>query len=91
MGVGRFWELGLYWELGNSDHSDVRIAIDARKLRDYGIGTYVRNLLRHLARLDQTTEYVVLCHEADKQMASHLGENFRPCSIRRRATRSASN
>ena len=58
--------------------STVRIAIDARKLRDYGIGTYVRNLLRHLARLDRTTEYVVLCHEADKQMASHLGENFRP-------------
>ena len=56
----------------------MRIAIDARKLRDYGIGTYVRNLLRHLARLDRTTEYVVLCHEADKQMASHLGENFRP-------------
>jgi glycosyltransferase involved in cell wall biosynthesis len=56
----------------------VRIAIDARKLRDYGIGTYVRNLLRHLARLDRTTEYVVLCHDADRQMASHLGENFRP-------------
>ena len=31
---------------------NVRIAIDARKLRDYGIGTYIRNLLRHLARLD---------------------------------------
>ena len=30
----------------------VRIAIDARKLRDYGIGTYVRNLLRQLARQD---------------------------------------
>ena len=30
----------------------MRIAIDARKLRDYGIGTYVRNLLRHLSRLD---------------------------------------
>jgi len=30
----------------------LRIAIDARKLRDYGIGTYVRNLLRHLARID---------------------------------------
>ena len=24
---------------------------DARKLRDYGIGTYIRNLLRHLARI----------------------------------------
>ena len=28
----------------------VRIAIDARKLHDYGIGTYVRNLLRQLAQ-----------------------------------------
>ena len=36
----------------------MRIAIDARKLHDYGIGTYVRNLLRHLARLDHETEYV---------------------------------
>jgi glycosyltransferase involved in cell wall biosynthesis len=56
----------------------VRIAIDARKLRDYGIGTYVRNLLRHLARQDQTTEYVVLCHQADQQITSNLGPNFRP-------------
>jgi glycosyltransferase involved in cell wall biosynthesis len=54
----------------------VRIAIDARKWRDYGIGTYVRNLLRHLARLDQATEYVVLCHQRDCNLASELGENF---------------
>jgi glycosyltransferase involved in cell wall biosynthesis len=56
----------------------VRIAIDARKLRDYGIGTYVRNLLRHLARLDHSTEYVVLCGEADCDDTRNLGENFRP-------------
>ena len=43
----------------------VRIAIDARKLRDYGIGTYIRNLLRHLARLDDRNEYVVFCREDD--------------------------
>ena len=30
----------------------VRIAIDARKLHDYGIGTYVRNLVHELARQD---------------------------------------
>ena len=30
----------------------VRIAIDARKLHDFGIGTYIRNLLTELARLD---------------------------------------
>jgi glycosyltransferase involved in cell wall biosynthesis len=55
----------------------VRIAIDARKLRDYGIGTYVRNLLRHLARLDRTTDYVVLCSQRDWKSTSELGENFR--------------
>jgi len=55
----------------------VRIAIDARKLRDYGIGTYVRNLLRHLARIDTTTEYVLLCRPADAEMGARLGENFR--------------
>jgi glycosyltransferase involved in cell wall biosynthesis len=55
----------------------VRIAIDARKLRDYGIGTYVRNLLRHLARIDTTTEYVVLCRQQDCALPAKLGANFR--------------
>jgi glycosyltransferase involved in cell wall biosynthesis len=55
----------------------VRIAIDARKLRDYGIGTYIRNLLRHLARLDAYNEYVVLCREEDCASTAELGENFR--------------
>ena len=30
----------------------MRIAIDARKLRDFGIGTYIRNILIELSRLD---------------------------------------
>jgi glycosyltransferase involved in cell wall biosynthesis len=55
----------------------VRIAIDARKLRDYGVGTYVRNLLRHLARIDGSTDYVVLCRAADAATVGGLGENFR--------------
>jgi glycosyltransferase involved in cell wall biosynthesis len=56
----------------------VRIGIDARKLHDFGIGTYIRNLLRQLARLDRETEYVLLCRRADEKMMSSLGENFRP-------------
>jgi glycosyltransferase involved in cell wall biosynthesis len=55
----------------------LRIAIDARKLRDYGVGTYVRNLLRHLSRIDQSTEYVVLCRKADSELVSQHGANFR--------------
>ena len=45
--------------------SMARIAIDARKWRDYGIGTYVRNLVRHLARLDRESTYFVFCNQAD--------------------------
>jgi len=56
----------------------MRVAIDARKLHDFGIGTYIRNLLRHLARRDSQTEYVLLCHDADRPGLAALGPNFRP-------------
>ena len=55
----------------------MRIAIDARKLHDFGIGTYIRNLIRHLARLDDQTEYVLLCGREDCSLTDQLGENFR--------------
>ena len=54
-----------------------RIAIDARKLHDFGIGTYVRNLLKQLARIDQETEYVLLCRACDTSIVNELGVNFR--------------
>jgi len=54
----------------------VRIAIDARKLHDYGIGTYVRNLLRQLARLDGDNEYIAVCRPDDMGFVRSLGENF---------------
>jgi glycosyltransferase involved in cell wall biosynthesis len=56
----------------------VRIGIDARKLHDFGIGTYIRNLLRQLARLDRNTDFVVLCRPEDREGLATLGENFRP-------------
>jgi glycosyltransferase involved in cell wall biosynthesis len=55
----------------------MRVAIDARKLHDFGIGTYIRNLLRTLARLDRDTEYVLLLQETDLHVPGHLGPNFR--------------
>jgi glycosyltransferase involved in cell wall biosynthesis len=55
----------------------MRVAIDVRKLHDFGIGTYIRNLLRHLARIDRESEYVLLCHEPDMGVAEPLGSNFR--------------
>jgi glycosyltransferase involved in cell wall biosynthesis len=55
----------------------MRVAIDARKLHDFGIGTYIRNLLRQLARIDQQTEYILLSPQPDLDIAAHLGPNFR--------------
>jgi glycosyltransferase involved in cell wall biosynthesis len=56
----------------------VRIGIDARKLHDFGIGTYIRNLLRQLARFDRETDFVVFCRPEDREALASLGENFRP-------------
>ena len=55
----------------------MRIAIDARKLRDFGIGTYIRNILIELSRLDRDTEYIVLCRPDDVESGDVLGRNFR--------------
>jgi glycosyltransferase involved in cell wall biosynthesis len=56
----------------------MRIGIDARKLRDYGIGTYVRNLLRQLARQDDGDHYVVLCRDSDFETVAAFGPKVRP-------------
>jgi glycosyltransferase involved in cell wall biosynthesis len=55
----------------------VRIAIDARKLHDFGIGTYIRNVLQGLAAVDQRTDFIVLCRPADADVVNDLGANFR--------------
>jgi hypothetical protein len=53
------------------------IGIDARKLHDFGIGTYIRNLLKQLARIDQVNEYVLVCQPGDVAIVNELGVNFR--------------
>ncbi len=54
-----------------------RVALDGRKLRDFGIGTYIRNILVELHRLDAETEYVVLCRSRDLQVLRDLVPRFR--------------
>ena len=56
----------------------MRIAIDARKLHDYGIGTYVRNLVGQLARQDGPETYVLICRQADVDFIRGLGPRFEP-------------
>ncbi len=56
----------------------LRIAIDVRKLHDYGIGTYVRNLVGELARQQDDARYVLLCRPQDAEALRALGPRFTP-------------
>ena len=53
------------------------IGLDARKIQDFGIGTYVRNLVAALARVDRENRYVLLVRPADKEALPELPETFR--------------
>jgi glycosyltransferase involved in cell wall biosynthesis len=64
--------------LARAARGKLKIAIDVRKWKDFGIGTYVRNLVRHLARLDHETTYFLFCDDADEYTLRDLAENFVP-------------
>ena len=53
------------------------IAIDARKVRDFGIGTYIRNLIRELAEIDQENRYLLLTGPPGREVLAGLPDNFR--------------
>lgn len=70
-----------------------RIGIDARKVRDFGIGVYVSNLIRGLARIEAEqeaaanqeaapNEYVLFVRPEDRDFAVDLPANFR-CVVER--------
>lgn len=54
-----------------------RIGIDARKLRDFGIGTYVRNLVQELAVLDEENDYVLVVGPDCRDALPDLPPRFR--------------
>lgn len=56
----------------------MRICIDARKLDDFGIGTYIRNLLAGLAQIDSEFEYFVLVSDKAVAQIEPLGDRFHP-------------
>ena len=52
------------------------IAIDARKLADFGIGTYLRGLLGALGRLDTESRYLLFAPRAARDLLASLPANF---------------
>jgi glycosyltransferase involved in cell wall biosynthesis len=51
----------------------MRVAIDARKIADYGIGTYIRGLLGGLAEIGGEERYVVLAPASARE---HIPQQF---------------
>ena len=53
------------------------IGIDARKAQDFGIGTYIRNLVGALAEIDVENRYVLLANREGREALPELPDNFR--------------
>ncbi len=54
----------------------VKVAIDIRRAGDFGVGTYIRNVVRALGRLDQEHEYFVIGDPARAEEIGQLPGNF---------------
>lgn len=49
----------------------VRIAIDIRDISDFGVGTYIRNIVRTMLRVDHSNEYFLI---GDPDRVNEIGE-----------------
>ncbi|MFN3322231.1 MAG: glycosyltransferase family 4 protein [Bryobacteraceae bacterium] len=54
----------------------LRIVIDARHINDFGIGTYIRNLIGGLSRVDPENHYSLVVSEENVHHFSKLPGNF---------------
>jgi len=54
----------------------VKIAIDIRRMTEFGAGTYIRNVVRTLGRLDRKNRYVLIGSARQMHEFAALPENF---------------
>jgi glycosyltransferase involved in cell wall biosynthesis len=54
----------------------LRILLDARHIRDFGFGTYIRNVVRAYATLGTPHTFLLSVHKADAGEFSRLPDNF---------------
>jgi glycosyltransferase involved in cell wall biosynthesis len=55
----------------------LHIVIDSRRIRDFGIGTYIRSLVHALGAIDQTNHYTLVTGPLEVRLLAGLPENFR--------------
>lgn len=54
----------------------MKIAIDIRRITEFGVGTYTRNIIRALSRLDHHNQYFLLGAPEKAREIGNLPENF---------------
>ena len=54
----------------------LHIAIDARRITDFGVGTYIRNLVLALSGVDPHNHYTLIIAPSDLRELPHLPANF---------------
>jgi len=54
----------------------VKIAIDIRRMSEFGVGTYIRNVIRTLGRVDHETAYFLIGPPSKAQEIGPLPPNF---------------
>ncbi len=59
----------------------MKIAIDIRRMNEFGVGTYTRNIIRALARLDRENQYFLLGPPEKVREIGDLPENFRSIAV----------
>jgi glycosyltransferase involved in cell wall biosynthesis len=59
----------------------VKIAIDIRRMNEFGVGTYTRNIIRALARLDRENKYFLLGPAEKVGEIGKLPENFKTIHV----------
>jgi glycosyltransferase involved in cell wall biosynthesis len=64
----------------------MRIAIDIRRLYEFGLATYIRNVVRTLGRIDPVNEYFLVGAAARFEQLGPLQENFRLVPLRNSET-----
>jgi len=57
-----------------------KVVIDVRRVRDFGIGTYIRNLVHAIAQLDTANRYILIAYPEDAKLLKGLPGNFEPAA-----------
>lgn len=59
----------------------VKIAIDIRRMTEFGVGTYIRNVVRTLGRLDHENQFLLIGSPAKVEEIGSLPPNFHTVAL----------